>query len=132
MFCCGLVNSSLIGQEMQPGLARDSLFSLLVKRRKEKCQSLLITGLVKSLQGKEPPIATLPEQTLRLPRGSGPSNQGHLTCPEIIYQIRGGLLLGAGKPGQPRIFSPPASTVGFQVTKESRVSQTSVTSPGPP
>lgn len=131
-FCCGLVNRSLIGQEMQPGLAWDSL-SLLVKKKKKKRNAQTYLSYVQKVGPREkPPIAALPEPTLGLAQGSAPSNQGHLSCPQVIYQLTEGLRRGAGKPGQARVFSPPNSTVGFQVTKESRVSQTSVTSPGPP
>lgn len=97
-------------------------------RRKKKRQSLLITG--SAVGPREiPPMAALPEQTLvrDLWEQSAPP---HLSRGNLADQR--GPLRRAGKPGQARVLSPPASTAGFQVTKESRVSQRSVTSPGPP
>lgn len=75
------------------------------------------------------PTTPFPNRTLRktLTRLRTKQSQGHLTCPKVINQTRMGLFCGTGKPG--RVFPPPASAFGFQVTKEPRVSQRSVTSP---
>lgn len=123
-FRCCLANRSLTGQGMQPGLARDNLFLLFKKGRKKGRREreerikeekgrwggeggrkgrpkLINRSLGKSVQGKKLPNAALPEQTLGLPQDSGPSNQGHLTCPEGTNQIRVGLLRGTGETGRP-------------------------------
>lgn len=97
-------------------------------RRKKKRQSLLITGSAVGPR-ENPPMAALAEQTLvrDLWEQSPPP---HLSRGNLADQRGAAPSSREARPSP--VLSPPASTVGFQVTKESRVSQRSVTSPGPP
>lgn len=129
-FCCS-VNERLMGQAMQPGLARGCNSSL---NKYTKTPHLQQVGSRKKKEKNKTAQLRLStadfEKDAHKAQDQAKPRPPHLSKGNQSDQS-GAVLWGwQARPG-PGLSSPPASAVGFQITKEPRVSQRSVTSPAP-